>query len=109
MFRAKVVRLLLTLLFLSSFFVISLSAGFPDLITDVEGSIIDLKELASKKRVVVITIKTASCQVCKNQLIRINGKLDELVACNVTFIVLSPGSVDNIKKVKFKDNWTIID
>ena len=93
-------RILLSILIIASIFPSSLFAGFPDLITDIDGSIIDLKDLVSKKRVVVITIKTAECPVCQRQLIRIKEKLNELVACNVTFIVLSPGSVDKIKKAK---------
>ena len=75
-------------------------AGFPDKLTDTDGAIIDLKELVSKKRVIVITIKTPECPVCQHQLIRIKEKLNVLVACNVTFLVLSPGSVDKIEKAK---------
>ena len=56
--------------------------------------------MVAKKRVVVITIKTAECQVCQRQLIRIKEKLDVLVACNVTFLVLSPSPVDKIQKAK---------
>ena len=78
----------------------SLFAGFPESITAVDGSNIDLKQLASQKRLVVITMKTAECTVCQQQLIRIKKKLNELMPCNVTFIVLSPGSIDKIQKAK---------
>ena len=78
----------------------SLFSGFPDIVTDIDGSVIDLKELASNKRIVVITIKTSQCTVCQHQLIRIKEKLDVLVSCNVTFLVLSPGSVDKIREAK---------
>jgi len=77
-----------------------LLAGFPDEVTDIDGTLIDLKKLTTQKRVVVITIKTAECPVCQQQLIRINEQLHELAACNVTFLVLSPGSVEEIRKAK---------
>ena len=77
-----------------------LFAGFPNVVSDIDGTIIDLKQLASEKRVVVITIKTAECPVCQHQLIRINDKLNELASCNVTFLVLSPGTINKIQKAK---------
>ena len=36
---------------------------------------------------------------------RIKDKLKELVVCNVTFIVLSPGPVDKIQQVKSKTQF----
>ena len=93
-------KIFLSLVFAIHVFPSALFAGFPEILTDIDGSIINLKELASKKRVVVITIKTAECPVCQSQLIRIKKKLNVLVACNVTFLVLSPGSVDKIQKAK---------
>ena len=80
-------------------------AGFPDIIKDIEGTVIDLKHIVSKSRLAVITIKTAECPVCQHQLKRIKDKLKELVVCNVTFIVLSPGSIDKIQKVKSKTQF----
>ena len=77
-----------------------LFAGFPNVVSDIDGTVIDLKQLASEKRVVVITIKTAECPVCQQQLIRINDKLNELASCNVTFLVLSPGTINKIQKAK---------
>ena len=78
----------------------SVFAGFPDMIKDIDGTVIDLKQMASQKRLAVITLKTAECPVCQQQLIRIKEKLSELIVCNVTFIVLSPGSIDKIQKAK---------
>ena len=75
-------------------------ANFPDIVSDISGNNIDLKQLAAKKIVVVITLKTAECPVCQQQLIRINDNLHEFGASNVTFLVLSPGSIDKIKKAK---------
>ena len=80
-------------------------AGFPDIIKDIDGSVIDLKQMASQKRLVVITLKTAECPVCQQQLIRIKERLSELIVCNVTFIVLSPGSIDKIQKAKSKTQF----
>ena len=91
---------LLLLALLTIYLTNSLFAGFPETITAVDGSNIDLKQLASQKRLVIITIKTAECTVCQQQLIRIKKKLNELIPCNVTFIVLSPGSIDKIQKAK---------
>ena len=83
----------------------SVFAGFPDMIKDIDGTVIDLKQMTSQKRLAVITIKTAECQVCQQQLIRIKEKLSELIICNVTFIVLSPGSIDKIQQVKSKTEF----
>ena len=83
----------------------SVFAGFPDMIKDIDGTVIDLKQMASKKRLAVITLKTAECPVCQQQLIRIKEKLSELIVCNVTFIVLSPGSIDKIQKAKSKTQF----
>ena len=93
-------RILFVILLTHFFYFSSLVAGFPDIITDINGSVIDLKKMAFNKRVIIVTIKTAECPVCQHQLIRIKEKLNELVACNVTFLVLSPGPIDKIKKVK---------
>jgi peroxiredoxin len=80
-------------------------AGFPDTIKDIDGVVLDLKQLTSQKRLAVITLKTAECPVCQKQLIRIKEKLSELIVCNITFIVLSPGSIDKIQKAKSKTQF----
>ena len=74
-------------------------------IKDIDDIDIDLKKLASQRRLAVITIKTAECPVCQHQLIRIKDKLNELAACNVTFIVLSPGPGDKIQRVRSKTQF----
>ena len=80
-------------------------AGFPDIIKDMDGSVINLKQMAFQKKLAVITLKTAECPVCQKQLIRIKERLSELTVCNVTFIVLSPGPVDKIQQVKSKTQF----
>ena len=80
-------------------------AGFPDAIKDIDGVVLDLKKMTSQKRLAVITLKTAECPICQQQLIRIKEKLSELIVCNITFIVLSPGSIDEIQKAKSKTQF----
>ena len=95
-----IMRILLYIIFYVYLCSSQLFSGFPDIMRDINGSVIDLKELASKKRVVVITIKTAERPVCQRQLIRIKKQLNVLVACNVTFLVLSPGPIDKIHEAQ---------
>ena len=96
---------LITLLLFVLLSVGGVFAGFPDIIKDIDGSVIDLKQMASQKRLVVITLKTAECPVCQQQLIRIKERLSELIVCNVTFIVLTSGSIDKIQKAKSKTQF----
>ena len=74
-----------------------LLAGFPKLIADIDGNTINLKELAVQKTVAVITMKSPDCPVCQNQILRIMENFDKLNACNVTFLVLSPGPVEKLQ------------
>ena len=73
---------------------------FPDIISDIEGNNINLKELTSQKTVVVITMKSPDCPVCQAQIIRIMQNFDKLAVCNVTFLVLSPKPMDKLYKAK---------
>ena len=68
-----------------------LLAGFPELINDIDGNTINLKELAGQKTIAVITMKSSDCPVCQTQILRIMENFDKLSACNVTFLVLAPG------------------
>ena len=77
-----------------------LSGGLPDIITDIDGSTINLKELTAMKTVAVITMKTPDCPVCQTQIVRIMENFDKLSACNVTFLVLAPGPVEKLRKAK---------
>jgi len=94
-----------TIIFIILFCAKFVFAGFPDIIKDIDDIDIDLKKIASKSRLAVISIKTAECPVCQHQLIRIKDKLNELAACNVTFIVLSPGPGDKIQRVRSKTEF----
>ena len=77
-----------------------LSGGLPDIIMDIDGNTINLKELTAKKTVAIITMKTPDCPVCQTQILRIMENFDKLSACNVTFLVLSPGPVEKIQSTK---------
>ena len=77
-----------------------LFGGFPEIITDIEGNNINLKELATQKTVAVITMKAPNCPVCQAQILRIMKNFDRLAVCNVTFLVLSPAPIEKLYKTK---------
>ena len=77
-----------------------LFGGFPEIITDIDGNAINLKELTTQKTVAVITMKAPDCPVCQIQILRIMQNFDQLSACNVTFLVLVPGPVEKLQKAK---------
>ena len=77
-----------------------LLGGFPEIITDIDGNAINLKELTTQKTVAIIAMKAPDCPVCQNQLLRIMQNFDKLSACNVTFLVLAPGPVEKLQKAK---------
>ena len=74
--------------------------GFPEIITDIDGNTINLKEIVAKKTIAVITMKSPDCPVCQTQILRIMENFDKLSACNVTFLVLAPGPVEKLQKAK---------
>ena len=77
-----------------------LLGGFPEIITDIDGNAINLKEFTTRKTVAIITMKAPDCPVCQNQLLRIMQNFDKLSACNVTFLVFAPGPVEKLQKAK---------
>ena len=77
-----------------------LLGGFPEIITDIDGNAINLKEFTTRKTVAIITMKAPDCPVCQTQLLRIMQNFDQLNACNVTFLVLAPGPVEKLQKAK---------
>ena len=74
--------------------------GFPEIITDIDGNAINLKELTTQKTVAVITMKAPDCPVCQTQILRIMQNFDKLSACNVTFLILAPGPIEKLQKAK---------
>ena len=86
---------------ITSCFLFSILLGaFPEIITNIDGDTINLKELTTQKTVAVITMKSPDCPVCQTQLLRIMQNFDKLSACNVTFLVLAPGPIDELQKAK---------
>ena len=77
-----------------------LFGGFPESIEDIDGNIINLKELTAKKTVAVITMKSPDCPVCQTQILRIMQNFDILSTCNVTFLILAPGPIEKLRKAK---------
>ena len=92
--------LVLKVQFLVMIFIAYLFADIPDLLNDIDGYTINLKELTTQKTVAVITMKAPDCPVCQTQLLRIMQNFDKLSACNVTFLVLAPGPIDKLQKAK---------
>ena len=86
---------------ITSCFLFSILLGaFPEIITDIDGDTIHLKELTTQKTVAIITMKAPDCPVCQTQVLRIMQNFDKLSACNVTFLVLAPGPIDKLQKAK---------
>ena len=77
-----------------------LFGGFPESIEDIDGNIINLKELTAKKTVAVITMKSPDCPVCQTQILRIMQIFDRLSACSVTFLILAPGPIEKLREAK---------
>ena len=86
--------------FLVMIFITYLFAVFPEVLQDIDGNTLNLKELTSQKTVAVITLKSPDCPVCQTQILRIMQNFDQLSACNVTFLVLAPGPTEKLQKAK---------
>ena len=78
---------------------------FPQTVTSVSGEEIDVDKLSANKTVVVVTLKTHTCPVCKNQLERIKRNLDAFEMCNLSFLVVCPGTIDEVKSVKRESDF----
>ena len=86
---------------ITSCFLFSILLGaFPEFITDIDGTTINLKELTTQQTLAVITMKAPDCPVCQTQILRIIQNFDKLSACNVTFLVLAPGPINKLQKAK---------
>ena len=86
---------------ITSCFLFSILLGaFPEIITDIYGTTINLKEITEQKTVAVITMKSPDCPVCQTQILRIIHNFDKLSSCNVNFLVLAPGPVEKLQKAK---------
>lgn len=75
-------------------------ARVPAFVTDIDGQIVDVEALATDHNLVVVTLKAAWCQVCQQQLVRIRQRLPGLEACGVTFLVLAPGTPEELRAIR---------
>jgi peroxiredoxin len=76
------------------------SARFPASLTDIDGQVHDIQKLAENRNLVVVTMKAPWCLVCHWQLVRIKALLPELQPCRVSFIVLVPGTPEQVAQVR---------
>ncbi|MFQ5599699.1 MAG: redoxin domain-containing protein [Candidatus Krumholzibacteriia bacterium] len=76
------------------------SPRFPARVTDIEGRSIDIQRLARDRNLVVVTLKATWCPVCQKQLLRLKALLPKLKPCKVSFVVLAPGSREELAKIK---------
>jgi len=74
--------------------------SFPSEVISSDGNEINVEKLTEGSTVIIITIKSPSCPVCQTQLIRIGKQLNTFNKCNVTFLVLSPGTSKEVHQVK---------
>ncbi len=75
---------------------------FPATVSTIEGEELDLKKIARKHTLVVVTLKATWCPVCQAQLARIKSKLPEIKPCGVSFLVLAPGPKSQLRSIKKK-------
>ena len=76
------------------------SLTFPQSVTSVSGEEIDIEKITKSKTVVIVTLKSPNCSVCRNQLERIKRNMGAFETCNMSFLVVCPGSVNEVKTVK---------
>ena len=75
-------------------------AQFPEKIADINGRLINVGKLAGEKTVTVVTLKATWCPVCQEQLIRLKNNLHLIDTDRVTFLVLSPGPLNELLEIK---------
>jgi peroxiredoxin len=84
---------------------IVLAASGPDPVLplrllDVDGAPVDLGALAAGQRLFVVTMKTASCPVCAQQLARLERQRPALELCGARFVILAPGPAEGIRAAR---------
>ena len=75
------------------------SMTIPPRLTDVRGAEIDVAGLAARQTLIFVTLKTATCPVCHEQIRRLAALQARLRACGASFIVLAPGPADALRQV----------
>jgi len=81
------------------------SSVFPSTVISSSRNKIYVDHLAKSSTVIVIMIKSPNCPVCQKQLIRIKNQLDTFNKCGVTFLVLSPGTQEEVQQLKIKTGF----
>lgn len=71
---------------------------FPEKIKDIYNNEIDISTIAENKTLVILTMKSPRCPVCRKQIKRLNDQLASLAICNVFFIVLAAGPEEQIRQ-----------
>jgi peroxiredoxin len=72
----------------------------PSRLVDVDGTPVDVAALAGGGRLFVVTMRSASCPVCAEQLARLERQRAGLELCGARFVVLSPGPTDEIRAAR---------
>lgn len=80
-------------------FVYAAPAAVPATLHDVQGAVVDVAALASRERLVFVTVKATWCPVCRTQLQRLGRLLPHLRACGATFVVLVPGANEAVAAI----------
>jgi len=78
---------------------------FPNSIYDIDNNKIVISDLSKNKTVCVITIKSVTCPICTEQLIRIRDRMVDFNKCNLTFLVLAPGGENGIKELRNRSRF----
>jgi peroxiredoxin len=78
---------------------VAVPAVVPATVRDVNGTAVDVATIAQRGQLVFVTVKASWCPVCRAQLQRLGRLLPHLRACDLTFIVLVPGSDDAVAAI----------
>ena len=78
---------------------------FPNNIYDIDSNKIVISDLSKNKTVCVITIKSVTCPICTEQLIRIRDRMGDFNKCNLTFLVLTPGGKNGIIELRNRSKF----
>ena len=97
--------LIISIIFCFDFHYAEDNKFFPNSIYDIDNNKIVLSDLSKNKTVCVITIKSVTCPICTEQLIRIRNNIIDFNKCNLTFLVLAPGGKNGIEELKRRSRF----
>lgn len=93
MFRAVLLGLLVAV-------AVAEAPALPARLVDIDGASVDVAGLAGAGRLFVVTMRTASCPVCAEQLARLERQRSGLELCGARFVVLAPGPAEQIRAAR---------